>query len=71
MDEKEFEITSDMLYRCYSSNLMKYCTNQGCTYLLPAIDIVSGKTFWLFQKTKKFKQCLEIWKANSPKNKKS
>jgi hypothetical protein len=62
-------ITNDMLYRCYSANLMKFALNQGCKYLLIAIDPNTNKKFWLFHKNVNFLNSLKIWEANSPRRK--
>ena len=63
----EFEITKEMLYRCYSPNLMKFALSEGCKYLFIGIDILSGKKFWIFQKNSNFINSLDKWESTKPK----
>lgn len=55
---------NDKVFKCYSANLRKELENKGCRYEFPAIDIVNGKTFWLFLKDRKVDDVLKLWKKS-------
>jgi len=54
------------VYRCYSNNLKEFLISGGLRYLVIALDIVTKKTFWLFEKTDKFESLMNQWQENSP-----
>lgn len=54
------------VYRCYSNNLKGYLMDNGLKYLVVAKDIVTDKTFWLFEKTDRFEKLMQEWMDNSP-----
>lgn len=62
-------ITNKDVYRCYSVNLMQYLTSNNIRYFLIAIDVVSHKKFWAYERTNKFNELLEDWIHSNPKNK--
>lgn len=62
-------ITNKDVYRCYSVNLMQYLTSNNIRYFLIAIDVVSHKKFWAYERTSAFNELLEIWINSNPKNK--
>ena len=62
-------IDATMLYRCYSTNLMKYLEKNDIRYFLVAKDIKSNKVFYAFEKTDRFLQLLQRWIDNNPKYK--
>ena len=61
MEENKM-LTKDNLYRCYSDRLTKYLNEHGLPYLLIAIDVVTGKKFWLFEKTPELFSYMDEWK---------
>ena len=60
-------ITNKDVYRCYSVNLMQYLTSNNIRYFLIAIDVVSHKKFWAYERTSKFNELLEVWINSNPK----
>ena len=54
------------VYRCYSNNLKEFLISGGLRYLIIALDIVTKKTFWLFEKTDEFENLMNQWQENSP-----
>ena len=63
-------ITNKDIYRCYSVNLQQFMSMYGIRYFLIAIDVVTNKKFWAYEKTDKFNQLLQQWENNSPNNNK-
>ena len=61
MEENKM-LTKDNLYRCYSDKLTKYLNERGLPYLLIAIDVVTNKKFWLFEKTPELFFYIDEWK---------
>ena len=61
-------LTNDMLYRCYSINLMEYLRDNNIQYILHAKDIKTNKEMWVYEKTPIFQQVFGVWINNSPKN---
>ena len=57
-------VQKDKIFKCYSANLRKKLETNGCKYEFPAIDIVNGKTFWLFLKDEKVNEVLKLWKES-------
>jgi hypothetical protein len=47
---------------CYSVKLTKYLNEHGFPYLLIAIDVVTNKKFWLFEKTPELFFYIDEWK---------
>lgn len=62
-------ITNQDVYRCYSVNLMQYLTSNNIRYFLIAIDVVSHRKFWAYEKTDEFNKLLQIWINRNPKSK--
>ena len=62
-------ITNKDVYRCYSVNLMQYLTQNNVRYFLIAIDIVTHRQFWAYEKTDIFNRMLKTWIKNNPKKK--
>lgn len=62
-------ISNEDIYRCYSTNLMRFMEEHKIRYFLVAKDIKSNKVFYAFEKTEKFLQLLQQWIDNNPKNK--
>ena len=62
-------ITNKDIYRCYSVNLMQFMSTNNIRYFLIAIDIVSHRQFWAYEKTEEFNKLLQQWILSNPKNK--
>ena len=62
-------ITNKDVYRCYSTNLMQFLTMNNIKYFLIAIDIVTHRQFWAYEKTDKFNELLLKWINNNPNKK--
>lgn len=62
-------ITNKDVYRCYSTNLMQFLTAHNIKYFLIAIDIVTYRQFWAYEKTDKFNELLLKWIDNNPNKK--
>lgn len=63
-------ITHQDVYRCYSVNLQQFMTKHNVQYFLIAIDAVTRRTFWAYEKTERFNNLLQEWINSNPKNKK-
>jgi hypothetical protein len=48
---------------------MQYLTSNNIRYFLIAIDVVSHKKFWAYERTSAFNELLEVWINSNPKNK--
>jgi hypothetical protein len=57
------------VYRCYSTNLMQFMADNDVRYFLIAIDVVTHRQFWAYEKTKRFNKLLKLWTDNNPKKK--
>lgn len=57
------------VYRCYSVNLMQFMTFNNIRYFLIAIDVVTHRQFWAYEKTARFNELLEQWNDKNPKKK--
>ena len=62
-------ITNKDVYRCYSVNLMQFLTTHNIRYFLIAIDVVTHRQFWAYEKTERFNALLQEWINNNPNNK--
>ena len=62
-------ITNRDVYRCYSVNLMQFMTANDIRYFLIAIDVVTRRQFWAYEKTESFNKLLKQWVDNNPKKK--
>jgi hypothetical protein len=60
-------ITNKDIYRCYSVSLMQFMNTHDVRYLLIAIDVVTKKKFWAYEKTDNFNMLLQQWEKNNPK----
>ena len=49
---------------------MKFLTANNIKYFLIAIDIVTHRQFWAYEKTDRFNELLHAWVGNNPKHKK-
>ena len=57
------------IYRCYSTNLMQFMSENNMRYFLIAIDVVTHRQFWAYEKTERFNELLKQWVDNNPKKK--
>ena len=62
-------ITNKDIYRCYSVNLQQFMFIHGVRYFLIAIDVVTNKKFWAYEKTDNFKKLLQQWEDSNPNKK--
>lgn len=60
-------ITNKDVYRCYSVNLKQFMTEHNIRYFLVALDAVTHRTFWAYEKTERFDILLQEWIDNNPK----
>lgn len=58
------------MYKCYSTNLMKFLVSKGNVPAHKEKHKVTNKTAWLFYQTKKFKKDLNEYHQNTIKMKK-
>jgi hypothetical protein len=61
-------ITNKDVYRCYSVNLMQFLTANNIRYFLIAVDIVTNRQFWAYEKTEMFNELLQKWIDSNPHN---
>lgn len=54
-------LTRENFYRCYDGRLTKYLMSKGQPYLLIAIDVVTNKKFWLFEKSDMLFKYINEW----------
>lgn len=62
-------ITNKDVYRCYSVNLMQFMAANDIRYFLIAIDVVTHRQFWAYEKTERFNMLLKQWVDNNPNKK--
>ena len=60
-------ITNKDVYRCYSVNLKQFMSKHNIRYFLVALDSVTHRTFWAYEKTERFITLLQEWINNNPK----
>lgn len=54
------------VFKCYSKTFKRYLCDNGMRYLIVAVDIVNGKTFWLFERNNRFKALADQWRLTNP-----
>lgn len=54
------------VFKCYSKTFRNFLCDHGLRYLIVAVDVVNGKTFWLFERDEKFKELADQWRLTNP-----